>query len=629
MLAPRSLRLPSVVRPSAHPPRRTAAVATLLASSAWWLGVAPAYAQEQDPEDEILRYEMTVELHDDGSADVVLELDIDLGDSPNHGPYLTYLVKQQFDDTQDRVYRMTDVRASSATGAPSEVQVEEEGALLVVRIGDEDVEVQGVQTYQVTYKVDGWVSSAAMTGEDDELFLNVLGGWEIPVRDIQVTVTGPAEVIEAACFVGIPQSEEPCLASGTQGQSATFQHGVVAPGDHLTVVTAFPAGTFGRVEPLLQDRWAFGRAFAATPLTLGATALVALLGGSALLRRVRRPRRDEHLGLTHGLEPLPGQLAGFGNRRGTVRPVQLVPPAGFRPGQLGTLLDGTADPRDVTGTLIDLAVRGFLRIEQTSGPDAGGDSGTWRLVRLHGPDDGTLLPYERMLLQEVFEGRDTVELADLRTTFAASMAKVQSALYEDVAERGWFRGNPHVARTRWVVRSLLVLVAGVALTVLLAVWTSLALIGVPFMVLGVAALLLTGSAATRTPAGTAVLVEAQAFREHLATAESSELQVGRGEDLFSRYLPYAVAFGLTERWTRTFAGLAAQGHELAVPVWYVGSMSHGLLWTEAGTFTRDLTSFTSVASAALSAPTPGSSGSSGSSGGFAGGRVGGGGGGSW
>ena len=636
MLALRSSCLPSAVSPSTRRLRRRSASVALLAATAWGAAaVAPAAAQTQDPEDEILSYDMTVDLQRDGSAEVVLDLEVDFGESPNHGPYLTYLVKQRFDDIQDRVFRMTDFEASSPTGASSAVEVEEEGALLVVRIGDEDAELQGVHSYRVTHRVDGWVSSDAMTGEGDELYLNVLGGWEIPVRDVAVTVTGPADVTGAACFVGIAQSEEPCLASGTQGPSASFQHGVVAPGDHLTVLTAFPAGTFGGVEPLLQERWAFGRAFAATPVTVGTTALIGLLGGAVLLRRGRRSAREDRFGHLHGLQPMPGQPAAFGLAPEALRPVQLVPPEGFRPGQLGTLVDGTADPRDVTATLIDLAVRGYLRIEQTDAPDAGGEGGGWRLVRLDGPDtqtgqdDEALLAYERLLLQEVFEGRDTVDLAELRTTFAPSMAKVQAALYEDVTQRGWFRSNPHAARTRWVLWSLLALAGGVTLTVLLAVSTSFALIGAPIVALGVVALLLTGSAATRTPAGTVVLAQAEAFREHLATAESSQLEVPRGEDLFGRYLPYAVAFGLTERWARAFAGLAEQGQDLAVPTWYVGAMGYGVLWSDAETLARDLTGFTSVASGALSAPTPGSAGSSGSSGGFAGGGVSGGGGGSW
>ena len=65
-----------------------------------------------------LRRRMTaIELAADGTAHVVLDLDMDFGTEPNRGPFLTYVVKQRFDDTQDRVFRYTNIEASSSTGS--------------------------------------------------------------------------------------------------------------------------------------------------------------------------------------------------------------------------------------------------------------------------------------------------------------------------------------------------------------------------------------------------------------------------------------------------------------------------------------------------------------------------------
>ena len=44
--------------------------------------------------------------------------------------------------------------------------------------------------------------------------------------------------------------------------------------------------------------------------------------------------------------------------RGT-HPVEYAPPDSIRPGQVGTLIDETATPLDVTATMVDLAVRGY------------------------------------------------------------------------------------------------------------------------------------------------------------------------------------------------------------------------------------------------------------------------------
>ena len=44
-----------------------------------------------------------------------------------------------------------------------------------------------------------------------------------------------------------------------------------------------------------------------------------------------------------------------------------------------------------------------------------------------------------------------------------------------------------------------------------------------------------------------------------------------GEDIFSRYLPWAVLFDLTGRWTRVCRQLVAQGRlSDAAPSWYYG-----------------------------------------------------------
>src|SRR5690606_22941775 len=44
--------------------------------------------------------------------------------------------------------------------------------------------------------------------------------------------------------------------------------------------------------------------------------------------------------------------------------VRYSPPEGFTPAEAGTLIDERADVADITSTVIDLAVRGYLRIEE-------------------------------------------------------------------------------------------------------------------------------------------------------------------------------------------------------------------------------------------------------------------------
>ena len=142
------------------------------------------------------------------------------------------------------------------------------------------------------------------------------------------------------------------------------------------------------------------------------------------------------------------------------------------------------------------------------------------------------------------------------------------------------------------------------------------------------ALLLARRMPARTAAGTAVLARTLGFKTYLETAEGHQLRFEEGEDIFSRYLPYAVAFGVAEHWAKVFSDLAAQGRWVPEPTWYVGAHP-GLFFAGGSSFNDSLGAFSESATSSMSSATMGSSGGSGYSGGFSGGGVGGGGGGGW
>ena len=620
---------------------RTALTLALAAGALGASGLAASAAPDQTRGREITRYDVTAVLTPDGVADVAIEFDFDFGDDPGHGPYLTLPTRQRYDDTQDRAFRYSGISVSSSTGAPAQLHQEEDGGVLTLRIGDEDVDdVSGVQTYRLTYRVDGLVNPANEQHSGDELYWNVIGnGWEIPLGDVTATVTGPADVEGAVCFAGPEGSENPCTSAEAQGETAVYTQDLLSRGEPFTTVTGWPAGTFPGVEPIIVERP--DPAAVWNPVSpLGGFAALLAAGGAALaIRRVRRTGRDRaYLGLTPGLRPVSGQetASGYRDRRAPVA-VQFTPPANVRPGELGTLVDEKADPVDVTATLIDLAVRGYLRIEEVPRSDPRKKPKDWTLVALREPD-AALLEYEALLMDEIFTGRPAVKLSELRTTFASSMAKVQDRLYDQVTRIGWFSANPKSVRGKWFAVGLIILVvAGFATFLAIVVGDSdasssfpgLALVPLALCIVAVVVMVCSRYAPARTADGTAVLAQALGFRTYLTTAEAEQIRFEEGEDVFSRYLPYAIVFGVAERWARLFAELAAQGRAVDQPGWYVGYYDPlpGMFW--ASGFAASMDRFQTVATESLTAPTPGSSGDSGFSGGFSGGGVGGGGGGGW
>lgn len=618
------------------------------------LAATPASAADDH---QITRWEQTFALQADGSAQVRLEIDLDFGNTPGRGPYMVLPIRQGYNDTHDRRYPVTDVQASSPTGAPANVYLSDNGSWLEVRVGDRNIDtVSGVQTYVITWTVAGVMNStpaSAGVPAGDEFYWNAIGdGWAFPISDATVTVLAPADVVLYQCFSAAFGIADPCDTATATGSEARFTQARLEPGQPFTVDVLYPAGVFD-TEPLLVESGGGGGAEDWSELSPGFMAYIGVLlllglaifvvGLVLIIRRLATTAVDrQYAGVIPGLTPPAGfSPAGMpAEEPATVRrdkkapiAVQFQPPKGMRPGQIGTLIDEKADTRDVTATIVDLAVRGYIRIDYM------GKTGSflskadeYRLVQLAALD-ADALPYEHALYNGLFAGRHTVLMSDLSTTFLSTMTKVQDAMYQDVTERGWFFSNPKKARNTWMMWGALLTIGGVFGTLLLTAAFGLGLLFAPLVPLGLIMLFSVGAVPARTADGTAVLVQAQGFEHYLRTAEADQIRFEEGEDVFSKYLPYAIAFGVAERWAKVFADLAARGVQTPEPTWFAG-LAAGSFFSQSSDFGARIANFATVASSAMAAPTPGSSGGSGFSsggggGGFSGGGGGGGGGGSW
>lgn len=297
----------------------------------------------------------------------------------------------------------------------------------------------------------------------------------------------------------------------------------------------------------------------------------------------RRRSRDE---IFEGITP--GELPGVGHQvrrarvpggewSGTVA-VRFTPPDGVTPGLAGTIIDGKADPADLSATLIDLAVRGHYRISPTAhspaaypatpAPAAGGQQ-DYLITRAEPPlpIDG-LRPFEQTLILGLFAHGPVARLSELGPDFAQRMREAQVGLYREVVERHWYTQHPRIEGRRLgcLLTPVLVL-AGLLAAV--GVWQlrrdgEATLLGFAFPVgLLLAAYLLFKGArkrSARTAEGTAVRIQTLGFREYLTKAEANQIRFEQARDLFSRYLPYAIVFGVAQRWAHLFGEVAARGH---------------------------------------------------------------------
>ena len=588
------------------------------------LAAAPTEAQADVGDGTITDYRVSATVDASGTAAVQLDLTYAFGSDGGHGVKLFFPLRQEIANDPDhwRMLDMTIGDVSSPSGANAEVQTEEQDGNLLVRVGNENQIFQGVQTYQVNYTIRGLIApQQAQSGLDEFNWSAVGNAWEVAIDKASVTVAGPAAVSRTACFMGYDFTT-PCTASQS-GSAASFTATDIGNGSGMQVTAGFPAGTFTGADARIERRYGIGNMFPVTPLTGGVTAALAALGLAFLFRRTRRGARDQvYLGLTPGVVPAANQQVTVGHDNGKAPvAVQFQPPAGARPGEIGTLVDATADNKDVTATVIDLAVRGHLRIEKGDGKD-------WTFTRLTGERGGgadELAHYEKALLSKMFSGGNPVTTDDLRDPqYAGLLTKARENLHARVTkDLGWFTRNPATVRGVAFLVGIVIIAASVGVGLLFGLF-GWGLVGLAGIVLGIGVLLLNNHFGARSAAGSAMLAQARGFELYLRTAEADQIKFEEGIDIFSRYLPYAIMFGVAERWTKVFEQLAAQGRYTFDTPWYVGyGYGYGF---NAHSFASSMDSMASTMSSSMQHATAATSGGSGFSGG---GGFGGGGGGGW
>jgi uncharacterized membrane protein YgcG len=588
-----------------------------------WLAAPAARASES-----IGNYDVQITIQPNGEISVVETIDYDFDGEEHHGITRDIPTRLRYDDTYDRLMPIRIDSVTGSPGTPVQYEVSDAGdGKTEIRIGDPDQLITGAHTYRIAYTVQGALNAFE---NHDELYWNAIGDeWALVIDHVTVEVSAPGKILGVACFQGPLGSSLECDRATASGATARFTQSRLFPFEALTVVVGVEKGAVTVPPPILDERWSPTKAFALTPAT-GATAggiVVLGIAGFAFLAWTRgRDRRyvgsqvDQVMGNPHG-----GSEAVPIGDADAEAPVEFAPPAGIRPGQVGTLIDERANTLDVSATIVDLAVRGFLVIHEIPKEGIFGKP-DWRLVRLQA-DDSVLLPYERMLLEGLFRDGDETTLSSLRTTFAERLSRVEDSLYVDAQHQGWFAARPDKVRTRWRLIGLGLTVLAVALTIGLAATSHLGLIGVGAILVGLVFLFGAGRMPARTAKGTAMLRRIRGFRRVIATADRYMAKWAEQENLFPTMLPFAVVFGLTDKWAKTFAALAADPATASSTPWmgwYVPITAGSF-----DGFAEAIDGFTVATSGTMSS-TPAGSGSSGfGGGGFSGGGGGGGGGGSW
>ncbi len=468
--------------------------------------------------------------------------------------------------------------------------------------------VNTTRTVKIVYRVR---NGTRFFDQYDEFYWNVTGNdWPVPIDHAAATVHFPdaaAGSLRAQAFTGVYGSTEHDATAKVDGATAEFETTNPLPmRGGLTIDVYIPKGILTQPSALTKLFWFIG----GNPIVFLPLVTLAVMFG---------------LWWYAGRDPDPGM---------SVAPMY-EPPPGISPAEAGTLLDDRIHPRDITSTIVDLAVRGFIKIEETDEKGLLFHNKDYIFHLLKQRQDWTgLAPHEQVMLENIFVGDvPDVRLSSLKNRFYTAIPVVRTDIMSALKQKGIYTLDPESANAYSIG-------AAVGILIPFAIfqyfgWADF-LSSVPMLIgcVLISALiwwLFARVMTAKTLKGARTHIAVLGFQEFMNRVDADRLKV-MPPDTFEKFLPYAMALGVEHHWAQAFAGILK-----TPPTWYAAPAGYAY-----GTMFNPILFSSSMHGMAtdmhqvfVSAPRASSGGSGfggggfGGGGGFSGGGFGGGGGGAF
>jgi uncharacterized membrane protein YgcG len=346
--------------------------------------------------------------------------------------------------------------------------------------------------------------------------------------------------------------------------------------------------------------------------------------------------------------------------------VQYEPPDNLSPAECGTLVDGKVAMCDITATLVDLAVKGYLTIEHQDTDARLGLLDDYVFHLKKSPEDwNNLKPHERQVLRGIFVPENPalmllarlqdvsknfppalaqvtramavsaaqhpaipkeyaeasraiselervplpkVALSDLQNRFSLHLPIICKYIFDTLKGDGYYVRRPDEYRHGMVVLGFLVgflmLPAGLALMFTAATAPPAPLPWIVAAVLSGVIIAVFGRYMTgRTVAGARAFAKVLGFEDFLGRVEKDQIErLEKTPELFEKYLPYAMALRVEKKWVQAFSGIGVQP-----PQWYQGAAGSSF---QPSLFVNDLNVMSSHAGSVMTSSSRSSAGSS-------------------
>jgi len=524
-------------------------------------------------------------------------------DRPRHGVYrdIPFKYRDEFGKIMETPIKVLSV--TDGSGKAWKYRVGKAGSVIHIRIGDANRFVEGSQVYVITYRVE---NAILFLKDHDELYWNVTGNdWKSPIgkasANVSLATVEKSKDLWATGYAGRQGSREECEYEVHDNQGKFFSKRTLNVGEGLTLV-------FGWDKGLVSSPSSWKRVLWTVNIKENWTFLFPILSllymVNAWYGKGRDPKVRESIAVTY--EP-----PKFDDKPLT-------------PAEVGVLVDEKLDPRDITSSIVGLAVKRYIRIEETKKEGLIFDTTDYYLKKMKDPDVN-LGPFEMELMKSLFPGALPGTLVSvLKNKFYTNLDVLRKTLYDQLVKKKYFLRSPEKVRNLYFKMGIVIMVfcsmgfllfdtAGMGRSMFAGVLT-----GIPIFVFA-------RFMPAKTKTGASAYLDILGFQEFMNRAEKDRLERMGDKDLFSKFLPYAIALDVADPWARAFKGIYQEP-----PDWYVSPV--GFRTFSPYGFTHSIDAVTSSLGSAIFSAPRGSGGGSGGGfggGGSSGGGFGGGGGGSW
>ncbi|MGA2858290.1 MAG: DUF2207 domain-containing protein [Candidatus Sulfotelmatobacter sp.] len=458
--------------------------------------------------------------------------------------------------------------------------------------------VDATRTVEIAYRVR---NGTRFFEDHDEFYWNVTGNdWPVPIDHAAATVSFPdaaAGSLRAQAFTGVYGSAERDATAKVDGAAAQFETNNPLPmRGGLTIDVYIPKDILEEPGAVTRFFWFIGG---------NPAVFLPLVTLAVMFPLWWYKGRDQDPGMS-------------------VAPMY-EPPPGISPAEAGTLLEDTIHPRDITSTMVDMAVRGYIKIEETAEKVVlfTHKDYVFHLLKPREQWGSDLAPHERVMLENVFAGGDETRLSGLKNRFYTAVPAIRQDIMSELKNKGIYLLDPESANGYSIAAAVAILIPFAIFQYLgwANFFSSVPLLIVSVLVSALIWWLFARVMTAKTVKGARTRIAVLGFQEFMNRVDAERLKV-MPPTTFEKFLPYAMALGVEHHWAQAFAGIIKDP-----PSWYVapGVYAPGMGFNPIF-FSSSMHSMASdMHQVFVSAPRASSSGSGFGGGGFGGGGFSGGG----